>query len=381
MKNSKLPKTGTSIFTVMSALANEHGALNLSQGFPDFPVSEKLIERVHHHMKSGRNQYAPMPGTPELRNEISRVVHDTYKRETDPNEEVTIYAGGTEALFATFMALVHEGDEVIVFDPAYDSYDPAIRLAGGKPIHIRLNPPHFEIPWEEVKSKVSKKTAAIVVNSPHNPTGSVIEQSDLQHLSQIAEEYDLMIISDEVYERIIFGGKQHNSVLAESALKDRSIAIFSFGKTFHATGWKIGYSIASPKITAELRKIHQFLTFTVNTPIQLAMAEHLQNPDNYTHLGGFFEKKKDLFASGIKDSIFEPLQCYGTYFQMVRIRDTKGMSDMEFAHKLTKEDKIASIPVSAFYKDGYDPGLLRFCFAKSDDTLEEAIEKINAIRE
>ncbi len=379
MVKSKLPSTGTSIFTVMSALSNECGAINLAQGFPDFPVSEKLVERVHYYMKAGKNQYAPMPGTPELRNQIAEVVIDTYDRPTDPAEEITVFAGGTEALFATFTSLIHPGDEVIVFDPAYDSYDPVIRLAGAQPVHIRLNPPSFHIPWDEVRAKINSRTSAIVINTPHNPTGSIISADDLMNLEQVAEQNDLYIISDEVYERILFPGNTHHSVLRSETLRKRAVAIFSFGKTFHATGWKIGYAVACPEITTELRKVHQFVTFTVNTPIQLAMADHMKNPENYLHLGQFFHRKQKLFSSALDGSIFEPLDCFGTYFQMVRLRETLDISDHEFAEKMTREDGVAAIPVSAFYEDGYNAGLLRFCFAKGEETLLKAAEILQKV--
>ena len=367
---SRLPEVGTSIFTVMSRMALEHSAINLSQGFPDFPVSKKLIDLIHQKMKEGHNQYAPMPGAPALRKTIADVVQKTYQRPTDFETEVTVTAGGTEAIFASIAALISEGDEVILFDPSYDSYDPAIRLNGGTPVHLNLSPPDFSIDWNEVKKKITSRTRMIMVNTPHNPTGSVLSDSDLKILEKLAIEQDLIVLSDEVYERIIFGNKSHESVLKYPALRDRSIAIFSFGKTFHATGWKVGYSVAPENITREIRKAHQFITFSVNTPVQLALAEYLADPENYLYLGKFYQQKRDFFLNEIKGSSLKPLPCFGSYFQLVSYEGKK--SDTEMAEWMTKEMKLAPIPVSAFYKDKSDGKLLRFCFAKGEETLLKA---------
>ncbi len=376
---SRLPEVGTSIFTVMSKMAVDHNAINLGQGFPDFPVSEKLIDLIHQKMKAGLNQYAPMPGTIALRKVISEVVEKTYSRPTDFETEITIMAGGTEGIFASIAALIGEDDEVILFDPSYDSYDPAIRLNGGVPIHINLLPPDFKIDWNEVEKKISSRTRMIMVNTPHNPLGTILDEDDLQNLERLALKYDLVVLSDEVYERIIFEGKTHQSVLRSKALADRSIAVFSFGKTFHATGWKIGYTVASEKITREIKKTHQFITFSVNTPIQLALAEYMQDPENYLHLGKFYQQKRDFFLNAIKGTSLKPLSCLGSYFQLMSYNGTSTKADKEMAEWMTKERKLACIPVSAFYKDGSDHHLLRFCFAKGEETLLKSGEILRKI--
>ncbi|MBL7875940.1 MAG: aminotransferase class I/II-fold pyridoxal phosphate-dependent enzyme [Cyclobacteriaceae bacterium] len=370
--NSRLPEVGTSIFTVMSRLAAEEGAINLSQGFPDFPVSQELIELIFKNMKAGHNQYAPMPGTGVLRKAVAEVVLKTYQREIDFETEVTITAGGTEALFSAIAAFVKQGDEVIVFDPAYDSYNPSIRLNGGVPVHIKLKPPFFTIDWEEVKSKITSRTRMIIVNTPHNPTGAILSESDLKELEQIAVANELVVLSDEVYERIIFDKQEHQSVLKFPKLAARSVAVFSFGKTFHATGWKVGYAVAPENLTKEIRKTHQFITFSVNTPVQLALAEYLTTPDHYLSLGGFYQKKRDLFLDQIKGSSFQPLSCSGSYFQLLSYEGASTKNEMDMAEWMTREKKLAPIPVSAFYQDKSDHKLLRFCFAKGEETLEKA---------
>ena len=370
--SSRLPEVGTSIFTVMSKMALEHGAINLSQGFPDFPVSQALVELIHKNMLAGHNQYAPMAGAPALRKIIADVVHKTYKRPTNPETEITITAGGTEALFSTIAALVNPGDEVILFDPSYDSYDPSIRLNGGIPIHINLYPPDFRIDWKEVRSKITVRTRMIMVNTPHNPTGSVLYETDLKELEKLALEFGLIVLSDEVYERIIFDHTQHQSVLKYPALSAQCVAVFSFGKTFHATGWKVGYTVASERLTNEIRKAHQFITFSVNTPVQLALAEYMTNPENYLQLGKFYQQKRDFFLNLLSESSFQPLPCSGSYFQLVSYQSSK--SDRDMAEWMTKEHKLAPIPVSVFYNDKTDNHLLRFCFAKSEDTLKKAGE-------
>lgn len=370
--NSRLPEVGTSIFTVMSRMALEHGAINLSQGFPDFPVSQELIELIYKSMKAGHNQYAPMPGTPVLRKAIADLVEKTYHRSTDFETEVTVTAGGTEAIFSTIAALVKEGDEVIMFDPAYDSYDPAVRLNGGKPIHIKLEPPHFSINWEEVRLKISSRTRVIMINTPHNPTGAILSEGDLKNLEKIALDHNLIVLSDEVYERIIFDHQTHQSVLKFPTLAAQSVAVFSFGKTFHATGWKVGYTIAPEFLTKEIRKAHQFITFSVNTPVQLALAEYLGNPENYLHLGKFYQQKRDFFLGQIKGSSLKPLPSYGSYFQLLSYESVSDLKETEMAEWMTKEKKLAPIPVSAFYQDKSEHKLLRFCFAKGEETLEKA---------
>jgi methionine transaminase len=369
--NSRLPEVGTSIFTVMSRMALEHGAINLSQGFPDFPVSDELIELIYKNLKAGHNQYAPMPGAPALRNSIADIITKTYQRPTDAETEVTITAGGTEAIFSTIAALVKAGDEVIMFDPSYDSYDPAVRLNGGVPIHLKLKQPHFSVDWEEVKAKINSRTRLIMINTPHNPTGSVLREDDFKTLEEIVVDHNLIALSDEVYERIIFD-LEHQSVLKYPKLAAQSVAVFSFGKTFHATGWKVGYAVAPEYLTKEIRKAHQFITFSVNTPVQLALAGYLMNPDNYLQLGKFYEQKRDFFLEQIKGSSLQPLPCYGSYFQLLSYSSVSGLRDVEMAEWMTKEKKLAPIPVSVFYNDKTDHQLLRFCFAKNEETLEKA---------
>jgi len=369
--NSRLPEVGTSIFTVMSRMALEHGAINLSQGFPDFAVSDELIELIYKNLKAGHNQYAPMPGTPDLRRSIADMVTKTYQRPTDAETEVTITAGGAEAIFSTIAALVNAGDEVIMFDPSYDSYDPAIRLNGGVPIHLKLKPTDFSIDWEEVKAKINSRTKLIMINTPHNPTGSVLREADLKILEEIVVAHNLVVLSDEVYERIIFD-LEHQSVLKYPKLAAQSVAVFSFGKTFHATGWKVGYAVAPEYLTKEIRKAHQFITFSVNTPVQLALAEYLMNPANYLQLGKFYEQKRDFFLEQIKGSSLQPLPCFGSYFQLLSYSSVSALGDVEMAEWMTKEKKLAPIPVSVFYKDKTDHKLLRFCFAKGESTLEKA---------
>lgn len=355
-------------------MAAENNAINLSQGFPDFKVSEELIELILQQMKAGHNQYAPMPGVPALREVIARVIDQTYKHKVDPETDITITAGGTEAIYAAITGLVKPGDEVILFDPSYDCYDPAIRLNGGVPIHINLRPPDFSIDWDEVKNKITSNTRMIMINTPQNPSGAVLTESDLKILEEIANQHDLLVLSDEVYERIIFDDLVHQSVLRYPGLASRSIAIFSFGKTFHATGWKVGYAVAPKEITQEIRKAHQFITFSVNTPVQLALAEYMKDPLHYTSLSKFYQAKRDFFLDQIKGSAFQPMACHGSYFQLLSYKGISSKKDTDMAEWLTQESKLASIPVSVFYKDKTDNQLLRFCFAKGEETLEKAGE-------
>ncbi|MBA4144553.1 MAG: aminotransferase [Cytophaga sp.] len=376
---SRLPEVGTSIFTIMSKMALEYGAINLSQGFPDFPVDEKIIELIYANLKAGNNQYAPMPGVPALRQVIAEVVNKTYHRPTDAETEIIITAGGTEALYSTIAALVQAGDEVILFDPSYDSYDPAIRLNGGVPVHLNLKAPTFSIDWDEVRSSVTSKTKMIMINTPHNPTGSVLSENDLKLLEEIVLKHGLIVLSDEVYERIIFDNIAHQSVLRYPALSQHSVAAFSFGKTFHATGWKVGYTVAPPHLTNEIRKTHQFITFSVNTPVQLALAEYMNTPEHYLNLGPFYQRKRDFFLDQISGSSFEPLACHGSYFQLLSYRTISGKPDREMAEWMTQVHKLASIPVSVFYKDHTDHQLLRFCFAKKEATIEAACRILRKI--
>jgi len=376
---SRLPDVGTSIFAIMSGMANECGAINLSQGFPDFSIDPKIIELVHQHMLMGNNQYAPMPGVPALRNVIADVVFNTYQHRVNPDTDITITAGATQAIFAIISAFVNSGDEVIVFDPAYDSYNPAIRLNGGIPIHINLRQPDFSIDWSFVRTKISSRTKMIMINTPHNPSGAVLKESDLKELEKIALEFNLIVLSDEVYERLIFDTAIHQSALRFPALAARTLAVFSFGKTFHATGWKIGYVVAPESLTREVRKAHQFMVFSVNTPIQFAFAEYMKTPEHYLSLGNFYQRKRDFFLEHIQGSSFEPLPCGGSYFQLLSYRGISTKPDLEMAEELTKKMKVASIPISVFYQDKSDHHILRFCFAKKEETLEKACEILRKV--
>ncbi len=353
-------------------MALDYGAINLSQGFPDFPMDEKLISLVNKNMLDGFNQYAPMPGVPELRKAVAEIVSKTYSRTIDADKEVTIVAGGTEALFSAIAAFISPGDEVILFDPSYDSYDPSIRLNGGIPIHIELVPPLFKVDWELVEKKINNKTRMIMINTPQNPTGAVMTEADMLSLEKIVLKYGLIVVSDEVYERIIFDGLQHQSVIRFPGLYSQSVASFSFGKTFHATGWKVGYTIAPESLTHEIRKTHQFITFSVNTPVQKGLAEYLADPETYQSLGAFYQRKRDFFLEQIKGSSFEPIHSKGSYFQLVSYKNLSSKSEVEMAEELTKKFKVAAIPVSVFYKRKIDQQLLRFCFAKKEETLEKA---------
>ncbi|MCU0382676.1 MAG: methionine aminotransferase [Cyclobacteriaceae bacterium] len=369
---SKLPLVGTTIFTVMSKLAAEHGAINLSQGFPDFPLDGNLIELVNKAMQDGYNQYAPMPGWPALRQVISEVIEKTYTINVNPETEITVTAGGTQALFAIFQSLFTTGDEVIVLDPAYDSYRPAIELSGAKAISISLTPPDYLIDWNKVEPHITPNTKGIIINTPHNPTGSVFTEQDWLSLEKLALAHNLLVISDEVYERIIFDDLKHESVLSRKALRNQSVAVFSFGKTFHATGWKTGYVVASESLTKEIRKAHQFMVFSVHTPTQVALAAYMQNPEHYLSLGKFYQRKRDLFLQTIQGSSWQHSPCKGSYFQLLSYKNFSNEKDTTLAEEITIKHKVASIPVSVFYATGEDHKVLRFCFAKKDETLERA---------
>ena len=373
---SKLPSTGTTIFSVMSALANEHGAINLSQGFPDFPVDPELNELVYKAVREGHNQYALMSGVKSLREGISNLIDEIYSKPVDPDTEITVTSGATEALFAAISVVVHPGDEVIMFDPSYDSYEPAVLLNQGIPVRISLTFPDYRIDWHKVYDAINPKTRLIIINSPNNPTGSVIGEEDIRLLKNIVSNNDIYILSDEVYEHIIFDGKKHHSVLLEDELFEKSFMVSSFGKTFHITGWKVGYCTAPEYLTAEFRKIHQFLTFSTSTPFQVALAEYVRNIDRIKELKKFYQAKRDRFLSLIAGTEFMPLKCEGTYFQTLDYSAISDENDFDFAVRLTKEKKVAAIPVSAFYKDKTDNKVLRFCFAKEDHTLEMAIDRI-----
>lgn len=374
--SSKLPDVGTSIFAVMSGLANEHQAINLSQGFPDFNCPDELIALVTRYMQEGYNQYAPMPGMPALRHKISEKTEKVYGYRPDPDQEVTVTSGATEALFAAITAVVKSGDEVVVLEPCYDSYAPAIRLAGGIPIYVPLALPDFRIDWDLLKKSISRRTRMIIINTPHNPTGAVIPREDLAKLASLTDGSDILIMSDEVYEHMVFDGQEHVSALQVEGLRKRSFVISSFGKTYHTTGWKIGYVVAPPALTAELRKMHQFITFCSVTPLQLAIADYMDNETHYRTLPDFYQAKRDLFCELVRPSRFELVPSAGTYFQLLKYDAISQEHDLDFAKRLTKEIGVASVPVSAFYHNKTDHHYLRFCFAKSEDTLRQAAERL-----
>ncbi len=376
---SKLPQTETSIFAVMSALANKHKAINLSQGFPDFPVSQELIDLIHKHMLEGKNQYAPMPGLLDLRLSLSNKIDKLYGLKVNPETELTITAGATQALFTAITAFVGVGDEVIIFEPAYDSYAPAVKLNGGLPKYISLTYPDFAIDWQEVKDKISRKTKMLIFNTPNNPGGFVFSDTDMKRLEEITRETNIVIISDEVYEHIIFDKLQHQSALKFYDLFQRTIAVYSFGKTFHATGWKMGFVVAPESLMIEFRKVHQFNVFCVNTPIQYALAEFLKDEENYIYIPDFYQKKRDFFVNAIKESRFEVIPTSGTYFQLLDYSAISNQPEFEFAQWMTKEKGLASIPVSSFYHDKRNQSVLRFCFAKGEETLAKAAEVLNRI--
>jgi methionine transaminase len=371
---SKLPQTGTSVFAVMTQLAREHDAINLSQGFPDFPVSEKLIELVTLHMRKGNNQYAPMPGLPLLRERIAEKTEVLYGAKYEPDTGITVTAGATQAIFTAISAFVREEDEVIVFEPAYDSYVPAIKLNGGVPIVSQLRLPDYSISWDEVKKLVSSRTKMIIINSPHNPSGSILSASDMDELERLTRNTGILILSDEVYEHIIFDGKKHESVCSYPGLAERSLVTCSFGKTFHATGWKTGYCLAPENLMKEFRKSHQFIVFCSNTPVQHALADYLEDPANYHGLSVFYEQKRDFFINALKGSRFDLIPASGTYFQLLNYSKISDEDEMTFAKRLTSEFKVAGVPTSSFYSKTTNNGMLRFCFAKSEETLEKAAE-------
>ena len=371
---SKLPGVETSIFAVMSGLANQHKAINLSQGFPDFPVSEKLISSIHKKMKAGLNQYAPMPGVAAFREQIVNKAFKTYGIEYNVDSEVTVTAGATQALFTAVTAFIREEDEVIIFEPAYDSYGPAVRLNGGVVKYSQLRLPDYHIDWQEVARMITHRTKMIIINTPHNPSGSILSEEDMLHLQRITKNTDIIILSDEVYEHIIFDGEMHESVCAYPELAERSLVVGSFGKTFHATGWKMGFVLAPENLMKEFRKAHQFNVFAVNTPIQHALADYMTDPENYLHLGEFYQQKRDFFTERVKGSRFKIIPSYGTYFQLLDYSAISEEKEMDFATRLITEFGLASIPVSAFYQKKDDNKILRFCFAKSEETIEKAAE-------
>jgi len=371
---SKLPQTGTSIFAVMSQLANEYNAINLSQGFPDFEVSAELMGLIDKHMKLGHNQYAPMPGVPLLRERISEKIQNTYQIKYDPDKEVNITAGATQGIYTVIAAMVRDEDEVIIFEPAYDSYAPAVELCGGIVKYARMEPPDYRINWPEVARMVTHRTRMIIINTPHNPTGSILKKEDLLALQHLTKKTDIVVLSDEVYEHLIFDGEEHESVCKYPGLAERSFVTASFGKTFHATGWKMGYVLAPENLMREFRKSHQFVVFACNTPVQHAIAEFLSTEKNYRNLHKFYQKKRNYFAKAIKGSRFKIIPCYGTYFQLVDYSNISEENDMDFATRLIKEHGIGTIPVSPFYHKGDENRVLRLCFAKKEETLDKAAE-------
>ncbi|MCE2741391.1 MAG: methionine aminotransferase [Sphingobacteriales bacterium] len=373
---SKLPHVGTTIFSVMTALAQEQNAINLAQGFPDFNCSPKLISLVNQYMEKGFNQYAPMPGLLKLREKISEKTEKLYGAKYNPETEVTIVPGGTHGIYAAVSAVVGEGDEVVVIEPCYDSYVPAIEVNGGRAVFYEMKYPDYAIDWNEVKKLINFKTRMIMINTPHNPTGSVLGESDMLQLQKILDNTDVVVLSDEVYEHIIFDGAEHQSVARFPKIAERSIIVSSFGKTYHTTGWKMGYVLAPENLSKEFRKVHQFMAFSANTPIQYALADYIDDADAYLQLNQFYEEKRNIFQKLVKGSNFKLLPCKGSYFQMLNYAKITQERDLDFAVRLTKEHKVASIPTSVFYQKKIDNNVLRFCFAKENETLEKAAEKL-----
>lgn len=373
---SKLPQVGTTIFTVMSALAVKHNAINLGQGFPDFPMNPKLTSLVNEAMQSGYNQYVHMCGLPSLRERLAEKVNEDYHANINPETEITVTPGGTYAIYTAFTSILQQGDEVILFEPAYDSYIPNIEVNGAIAVRVPLQFPGYTIDWDLVKAKITTKTKAIIINTPHNPTGSVLTQEDIDQLRSIVEGTNIFIISDEVYEHLIFDNKEHLSILRYPDLKARSFVCFSFGKVYHCTGWKMGYCIAPESMMKEFRKVHQFNCFTCNSPVQFALAEFLKDKSQYRELGSFLQKKRDYFKQLMEQTPFKPLPSFGSYFQLYDYSSFSNESENDLAIRLTQEAGVATIPVSAFYKTPVDNKVLRFCFAKKEETLEAAVERL-----
>lgn len=377
--SSKLPDASTSIFAVMSKLAHEEKAINLSQGYPDFPTSAELINLVSEAMKNGFNQYAPMPGIYSLREAISEKIASMYGAVYNPETEITVTAGATQAIFTIITAFVKENDEVIIFAPAYDCYQPSIELNGGKVIEIALKSPDFIIDWDVVKSSITDRTKMIIINTPHNPTGTVMSKEDMKTLESLIKDTNVIVLSDEVYEHLIYDGLEHQSIARFPGLAERSFLVASFGKTFHNTGWKMGYCTGPAALMTEFRKVHQYNVFSVNHPVQKALSIYLKNKENYLVLPDFFQKKRDLFLDAIKDSRFSFEPSAGTYFQLLRYDKISDEGDVLLAKRWTKERKLASIPISVFYGSSLDNKALRFCFAKSDETLLKGAAILNSI--
>lgn len=389
---SKLPNVGTTIFTVMSALAEQYKAINLSQGFPNFDCSETLQDRVHFHIKNGANQYAPMPGVPRLREILAKKVENLYHRPTNPTTDITITAGGTQAIFTAIAAFIRSDDEVILIEPAYDCYAPAVELFGGKIISYPLTPPQYAVNWNDLGRLITPKTKMIIINTPHNPTGKILIDKDLEKLAQLTEGSNIIVLSDEVYEHLIYDGQPHASILRFPQLAERSLAVFSFGKTFHATGWKMGYIVGAESLMTEFRKVHQFNVFSVNTPVQHALADFLMDSHNYLQLPDFYQQKRDFFLEKMKNSRLRPLVSQGTYFQLFDYSDVSDQLDVDFCRWLTTDIGVAAIPVSVFYtknegehrvnplkNDVFSQKIIRLCFAKTEDTLAAAAVRLSRI--
>lgn len=376
MFQSKLPDLGTTIFTVMSQLALEYKAINLGQGFPDFPMSENLISLVHKSMSNGNNQYAHTNGLPQLREVLAKKMNKLYTQNINDDTEITITPGGTYAIYTALTTILHPGDEVIVFEPAFDSYIPNIEINGAKPVLIPLQFPNFSIPWQKVKEHITDKTKAIIINSPHNPTGMVISKNDIEELQNLIQNNDIYIISDEVYEHIIFDDIAHESIMKYPDLFAKSFVCFSFGKTYHCTGWKLGYCVAPSGLMIENRKVHQFNCFTCNSAIQPALAEFIREEEAYLNLGNFLQQKRDLLVEMMAQTRFKPLPSYGSYFQCYSYEAISEENELDFAKRLVVEAGVATIPLSSFYKNGQENKVLRFCFAKKEKTLYTAVQNL-----
>ncbi len=373
---SKLSNVGTTIFSQMTQLANENEAINLSQGFPDFMPDPELLNYVDHFIKKGFNQYAPMGGMIGLKEEIAKKIESAHQAVYHPDLEITVTAGGTQAIFTAIASFIKKDDEVIIFEPAYDCYEPTVELFGGIVKRFEMKAPDYEIDWDTVKNLVTKKTRMIIINNPNNPAGKILKEYDIQQLISIVKDTSILILSDEVYENIIFDGKPHLSICKYPELKERSLLVASFGKLFHVTGWKTGYCAAPENLMNEFRKVHQFNVFSVNTPMQLALAEYMKNPDHYKGLSAFFQEKRDFLRQGLSNTSFELLDCEGTYFQALRYNKISDKSDFDFARELTITHKVASVPFSSFYQNKRDENVIRLCFAKKQETLEKAIDNL-----
>jgi len=376
---TRLPKVGTTIFTVMSALAAEHKAVNLGQGFPDFDCDPSLVEEVSRAMRAGMNQYPPMPGALALREAVAAKIATLYQRAYDPGTEITITAGATQAILTAVLCCVHPGDEVIVLEPCYDSYIPNIELAGGKVVRVPLTPRTFRPNFSLIAAAITPRTRAIIVNSPHNPSATVWTREEMLQLERLLAPTDILLIADEVYEHMVFDGQPHVSAAAIPGLAERAFVVSSFGKTYHVTGWKVGYVAAPKALSAEFRKVHQFNVFTVNTPVQLALAAYMGNAEPYLSLPSFYQRKRDLFLEGLRQTRLKPLHTAGTYFQCVEYGAVSDLPEADFCQWLTKEIGVAAIPLSAFYEGGFEQGIARLCFAKKDETLQLALQRLQAL--